>query len=59
MLPNVLKNSSENLINEGNVMSTRISLSYFSLYILMGVTIVMNLGWYFGTLAYRSINLGG
>ena len=59
MLPNVLKNSSENLINDGHVMSTRISLSYFSLYILMGVTIVMNLGWYFGTLAYRSINLGG
>lgn len=51
MLPVVLKDN----VN----FTLKIPVSYFSLYILLGITIVVNLSWYFGTYAYRSINLGG
>lgn len=51
MLPIVLRNNVD--------FTLKMPISYFSLYFLLGITIIANLGWYFGTYAYRSINLGG
>lgn len=58
MLPVVFNSSSDGLSNK-DIPSSKISVSYFSLYILLTATIVVNFMWYFGTYAYRSINLGG
>ncbi len=58
MMPSVLKNPSENITNT-NIVNLKISISSFRLYLLLILTIIVNLAWYFGTYAYRSINLGG
>lgn len=58
MLPIALRNNIiESSSIDGN--STKIPVSYFNLYLLLGVIIILNFCWYFGTYAYRSINLGG
>lgn len=58
MLPTVFRATSNNFDYNFHI-NSRIPISYFSLYILLIITIVINLSWYFGTYAYQSINLGG
>lgn len=58
MLPVVFNNSASGLLDKEPT-SAKVSVSYFNLYILLTITIIVNFMWYFGTYAYRSINLGG
>lgn len=58
MLPTVFSSPSNNLDNNFYI-NYRIPVSYFSLYVLLIITVIINLSWYFGTYAYQSINLGG
>ena len=58
MLPVVFNNSAHGVLDRKTT-SSKISVSYFNLYILLTITIIVNFMWYFGTYAYRSINLGG
>ena len=62
MLPAVLRNNTDDMFSSDSgiaIVNSKISVSYLSLYILLGITILINLSWYFDTSAYRSINLGG
>lgn len=58
MLPVVFNNSASGLLDKEPT-SAKVSVLYFNLYILLTITIIVNFMWYFGTYAYRSINLGG
>lgn len=58
MLPTVFSSPSNNLDNNFYI-NYRIPVSYFCLYVLLIITVIINLSWYFGTYAYQSINLGG
>lgn len=59
LLPSVLSNYNENKGILKSDRTTRVLPIKLVLYILLGLTIILNLSWYFGTYAYRSINLGG